>query len=305
MPHSSGGGSHSGGSHGGHSSSRGGSSNSSRVSNTYFPGAKRYMYYDDNHEVHFQYSNYDLSGPSKLRLLLLIIYIPFIIAIISGLIGCIFIPRRLNNPNSEIVIDDRIGVIQDEEKLKATLSDFYEKTGVTPAVRTIYNEDWEGYYTTLEDYAYKAYVEQFTDEMHWVIVYSQPRNMNPEFPDWYWEGMIGDDTGKSISDKLCEEFTDTMHANLYRYPVETAIATTFNETLSLRKFSVSWAGLGMNLFMALFIGIHMFFMVFVDKKEYHKGAVVIEEEVEKIRCAYCGGTYASTENACPHCAGIN
>lgn len=305
MPHSSGGGSHSGGSHGGHSSSRGGSSSSSRVSNTYFPGARRYMYYDDNHEVHFQYSNYDLSGPSKLRFLLLIIYLPFIFAIISGFANCVFIPRRLNNPNNEIVIDDRIGIIQDEEKLKETLYDFYEKTGVTPAVRTIYNEDWAGYYNTLEDYAYKAYVEQFTDEMHWVIVYSQPRDMNSEFPDWYWEGMIGDDTGKSISDELCEEFTDIMHANLYRYHVETAIATSFNEILSSRKFSVSLSSLGMYLFMALFIGVHMFFMVFADKKEYHKGAVVVEETVEKIRCAYCGGTYASTENSCPHCAGIN
>lgn len=113
MPHSSGGGSYSGGSHGGSSSSgRGGSSNSGRVSNTYFPGARRYMYYDDNHEVHFQYSNYNLSGPGKLRYLLLIFYIPFIIAVISGFAGSIFIPKRLNNPNSEIVIDDRIGVIQ-------------------------------------------------------------------------------------------------------------------------------------------------------------------------------------------------
>ena len=65
MPHSSGGGSHSGGSHGGshHSSSRGSSGRSfKRVSNSKFPGSKRYLYYRNNAPV-FVYSNYDLSPP--------------------------------------------------------------------------------------------------------------------------------------------------------------------------------------------------------------------------------------------------
>lgn len=74
MPHSSGGGSHGGGSHhsssshsSSHRSSSGGGSSRIRTSHTYFPGARRFVYYR-NGVPNYVYSDTDLSkGPSKLR----------------------------------------------------------------------------------------------------------------------------------------------------------------------------------------------------------------------------------------------
>lgn len=87
MPHSSGGGSHGGGSHhsssshsSSHRSSSGGSSSRIRTSRTYFPGARRFVYYR-NGVPNYVYSDTDLSkGPSKLRFLMLIFYVPFVLA---------------------------------------------------------------------------------------------------------------------------------------------------------------------------------------------------------------------------------
>ena len=92
MPHSSGGGSHSGGSHGGshHSShSHGGSGRSSRhVRSTYFPDARRYVYYDHHRPV-YVYADYDITEKrSPLRFLMLLFYLPvlMIAGIITGLL---------------------------------------------------------------------------------------------------------------------------------------------------------------------------------------------------------------------------
>lgn len=56
MPHSSGGGSHSGGSHSGSgfssSSSSSGGSSAKHIKHTSFPGARRYVYYENYHPVY-------------------------------------------------------------------------------------------------------------------------------------------------------------------------------------------------------------------------------------------------------------
>ena len=49
---------------------------------------------------------------------------------------------------------------------------FRDKTGVTPAIITVDNREWKGYYNDLENYAYDRYVNMFPDEKHWLIVYS-------------------------------------------------------------------------------------------------------------------------------------
>lgn len=63
MPHSSGGGSHSGGSHSGSgfssSSSSSGGSSAKHIKHTSFPGARRYVYYENYHPV-YVYADYDI-----------------------------------------------------------------------------------------------------------------------------------------------------------------------------------------------------------------------------------------------------
>lgn len=67
MPHSSGGGSHSGGSHSGSgfsgSSSSSGGSSAKHIKHTSFPGARRYVYYENYHPV-YVYADYESArGP--------------------------------------------------------------------------------------------------------------------------------------------------------------------------------------------------------------------------------------------------
>ena len=197
MPHSSGGGSHGGGSHhsssshsSSHRSSSGGSSSRIRTSRTYFPGARRFVYYR-NGVPNYVYSDTDLSkGPSKLRFLMLIFYVPFVLAAFLLISTSFGIPEKLKvDYNSQIVIQDDANVLGDTTKLGDALEDFFNTTGISPAVMTVYNSDWEDNYADLEKYAYELYVNRFYDEKHWLIVYSQPKDPDDEFNNWYWEGM--------------------------------------------------------------------------------------------------------------------
>ena len=139
MPHSSGGGSHGGGSHGGshHSShSHGGSGRSSRhVRSTYFPDARRYVYYDHHRPV-YVYADH----PHKLP----------------------------QNYDYKIVVEDKANVLGNTAELRNSLVAFYNRTGISPAVITVENSDWQGYYSDFENYAYDLYVNHFTDESHWL-----------------------------------------------------------------------------------------------------------------------------------------
>lgn len=327
MPHSSGGGSHGGGSH--HSSSRssshrssGGGSSRIRTSRTYFPGARRFVYYTDG-VPNYVYSDTDLSkGPSKLRFLLLIVYIPFVLSAIVMIATSFGIPAKLRvDYNSQIIIQDDAHLLGDTTKLNNALEDFFNTTGIAPAVMTVYNSDWQDNYTNLEKYAYELYVNKFHDEKHWLIVYSQPQDPDDEFNNWYWEGMQGDDTDSIITSSVAYDFTDDLHKRLLikGTSVNDAITDSFNAlTPTVMKFRFEGETFGIGLFMLLFVCIHAFFMVFFrpDAKKY-KGAVEVamgENEIhlastsaqtvtmKQAACEYCGGVYTvGSCNVCPHC----
>lgn len=199
MPHSSGGGSHGGGSHhsssshsSSHRSSSGGGSSRIRTSRTYFPGARRFVYYR-NGVPNYVYSDTDLSkGPSKLRFLMLIFYVPFVLAAFLMIFTSFGVPEKLKvDYNSQIVIQDDANVLGDTTKLSDALEDFFNTTGISPAVMTVYNSDWEDNYTNLEKYAYELYVNRFYDEKHWLIVYSQPKD-----PDANQQLVLGGYAGR-------------------------------------------------------------------------------------------------------------
>lgn len=327
MPHSSGGGSHGGGSHhsSSHSSSHrssGGGSSRIRTSRTYFPGARKFVYYTDG-VPNYVYSDTDLSkGPSKLRFLLLIFYIPFVLSAVMMIVSSFGIPSKLKvDYNSQIVIEDNAHVLGDTTKMTEALDDFFNTTGIAPAVMTVYNSDWQDNYTNLEKYAYELYVNKFYDEKHWLIVYSQPEDPDDEFNNWYWEGMQGDDTDSIITSSVAYDFTDDLHKRLLikGTSVNDAITDSFNAlTPTVMKFRFEGETFGIGLFMLLFVCIHAFFMVFFrPNANKYKGAVEVSMGANDIpfaqtpahsvtmkqaSCEYCGGVYTvGSCNVCPHC----
>ena len=315
MPHSSGGGSHGGGSHHSSHSSSGGSSGSSgtipRVRHTAFAGSKRYVYYKKN-KPEYIYANFNPGEKqSKARYFLLLFYIPFVIAGISMLISAIRVPHKLSTDyNTDIVIDDRAGVIsaEEEQSIDKTFKKFFEKTGITPAVITVNNEDWQSNYTNLENYAYELYVTSFTDEKHWLIVYSQPfSNNDSSFTDWYWEGMQGNDTDNIITTEVADNFTDDFHRKLLRsgtYTVGSAIDSTFSEYIpDIMDTSINFGALPGAIILLVFITFHASLMLGITPGtiKYRK-AIECPKGAMEYRCTYCGGIYVvGTCISCPHC----
>ena len=226
MPHGSGGGSHSGGSHHSshHSSSHGGSHSGGyhgpRMSRRPFPHARRFRYYDTRGMAHYIYSDSTPKPQSLASLITSIIFlIPFLAAgiLILSLIFQEFSPPKpvtQNYIDNGIYIEDRASVFQNTAQLDASLRNFKEKTGIAPYVITVYDSDWEENYNSLESYAYSLYVNRFSDEKHFLVVYSEPENADSlEFVDWSWEGMQGDDTDNIITTANFSKF----QSDLQRY----------------------------------------------------------------------------------------
>ena len=246
MPHSSGGGS---GSHGGggssyHSGSSGGSGSGGgifggddygngyvngappRLSKTYFAGAKRYRYRWRGQDRYF-YSMYNTGNDFQpIRGLLLI---PLVLAVLAFT----FFPvlKSLKKYDRNILVTDRANVLQNSSRLHDAMNAFSEKTKITPAVITLYNEEWQRFgVSSLEDYAYSQYLSHFKDEKHWLIVYSEAQDKSSGDWEWFWEGMQGDDTDPVLTPYVTERFNQTMQSGLVdeNSPVPDIIADAFD-----------------------------------------------------------------------------
>ena len=213
----SGGGCHSGGGGGGGHSSSSGSSHHHTYSSHSFPDSRRYSYTDAKGEKQYIYCSHH---PADIPPLPWLIYLVCLVMMIGTLYTlwkeAEFRPQHLENPFSEIYIDDRQNVIKDKEVLKQKLTAFYEKTGVTPAVETVNEEQWRETHPSLMSYAMDEYYRLFEDENHWLIVYSRGRDSAGNLTSviWSFEGIIGDDTEDSISDWMCSVFTTQTYRNL-------------------------------------------------------------------------------------------
>lgn len=311
MPHSSGGGSHGGGSHGGshHSSSRGGSGNYGRVGSKPFTGAKRYYYYK-NHRPVYVYANYDITEqPKKSRFWNLLFFAPFLLIGLVAIISAFGAPSRLDVDYSDtnIYIVDNAQVIESQSQLRNMCQEFFEKTGITPAIVTMYNDDWEDYYYDLEDYAYDFYVDSFEDEKHWLIMYSKDR-LTGEWNDWYWEGMQGDDTDAILNQSVLDVFNEKLQKYLLqesKYTAGEAITTAFSDILPiLMEPYTDWELIGSIGIFELYIIIMMYFAVIRNPNKKYANAKKYDKAEEPIEftCDYCGGIYiAGTCMTCPYC----
>ena len=271
MPHSSGGGSHGGGSHGGshHSGSHGGSSRPS-ISSRPYPGARRYRYYRHG-RYHYFYSSRKGKIFSPARLLLGFVYLPFLIPVGSMLVTPI--AKRFQKYDTRIIVKDEANVIKDNSSLENALSDFYKKTHITPAVVTVHNESWQSNYSTLEDYAYDRYLAEFDDEMHWLIVYSEPTAPDSTFNDWYWEGMQGDDTDGVLTTYVTGQFNMDFQERLEANSADlgTNLADSFNVATKLAKkpgILPPLHQIAPALFMLGFLLFHAYFMLGLNELKY-------------------------------------
>ena len=247
MPHSSGGGS---GSHGGGGSSyHGGSSGGGsffgggggffggddygngyydgrppKLSKGYYAGAKRFRYRWRGQDRYF-YSMYNTG--KEFRPLRGLILLPLILACLAFM----FWPQlvSLKKYDRNILIQDNAGVLENSSRLRDAMQAFSDKTKITPAVITLYNEDWQHFgVSSLQDYAYSQYLMHFQDEKHWLIMYSEPKVKEGEW-EWFWEGMQGNDTDPVLTPFTTEVFNFTMHSGLVNEnsPVPDIIADAF------------------------------------------------------------------------------
>lgn len=280
MPHGVGGGSHrSGGHHSSHHSSHhsGGSSGSYvRTSTTPFPNCRRFRY---RHRSGYRYiySNAAPSSSKAASIFTLIFLLPFILAdvIIFPILGQFIFPPKKLNPEYQVpssYISDERNVIDNEDELNKALDAFRVKTGICPYVVTVNTEQWNSFFTTLEDYSYDRYVNSFRDEQHLLLVYSLPAEPDPSgYEDWEWYLMAGDDTdfilNQGVSDKLLDDFQRNF--TIDSYSVGQAIALTFEDIMPIVMRS-GWkndkenASFGL-LFIAIWNGVIILFIVFAVK----------------------------------------
>ncbi len=193
----------------------------------------------------------------------------------------------------------------DEGMLKNYLTEFQSKTGITPAVVTDNTSVWQEQYPTLERYAYYLYLSKFSDEKHWLIVYT-----TDDSSEFYWEGMQGDDTDGIISEQIADRFTAVVHSELSdreHHTVAESIADGFSsiEKESM-KWSVNFANSGyLFFFMILWCSkpVYMLF-VYIRTRILAKGYRCPDDydEPPVDICSYCGNEYVrNIHTNCPYC----
>ena len=316
MPHSGGGGSHSGGSHGGSHRSGGSSGSSNRVSSTYFRGAHRYMYYYGGRPVYY-YANHKVTPATKATGISMIVFgIMWLLMSMPAIIAClseVFVSGPLSlNYDTAIVIDDKIGIVDDKAELTDAFKAFQEKTGVTFSIVTRSPENaYMG--STYENQAYNCYVSRWDDEKHWLIYYVGSALDRSD--DWKWELMCGNDCTKILSSSIEKTFTNDLHRYLVardRYSFNEAVLTALNninvqpgsfkadEMLELLPVLI-FPAIGI---IFLIVGIKMATKPLTPEEKAKSQAVEIKVDAvcQEVACEYCGGVYINhTCLQCPHC----
>ena len=178
MPHSSGGGSHSGGSHSGSgfssSSSSSGGSSAKHIKNTSFPGARRYVYYENYRPVYI-YADYDIrKGTASGKVWSIIGSAVSLLFGIMLIALCYDKPQKMDtSPSYHCEIKDTAGVIDDMDKVQDAIVDFYDVTGIPVEIMTVNNEDWQGGYSELEYFAYDMYVTEFAKSLDYAWLHAR------------------------------------------------------------------------------------------------------------------------------------
>lgn len=310
MPHSSGGGSHSGGYHSGSSH---GSGNRPSFSRRPFPGSSRYVYYHH----HRPYILYAAQDPTAWKAWGWKTWLVILLIALGPVFGVSLLPKKgpaaLNtNYDTAIVIRDGAELLSgpEEEEITDIFNAFLDESGITPALMTVYDDEWKGRGQSLKDYAFDLYVNTFSDERHWLIVYSEPEEGDLEDADWSWEGMQGDETddiittdladdlGRELTEKLSQEnglsVGEAIHASFQGILPELMSPRTDGE---LYAIVITWAFV---ILLSTFIG-------WIDnlRRKKYRNAVSVSGEPVKASCPSCGAAYyTGTVSQCPKCGSV-
>lgn len=233
MPHSSGGGSHSGGSHSGSgfssSSSSSGGSSAKHIKNTSFPGARRYVYYENYRPVYI-YADYDIrKGTASGKVWSIIGSAVSLLFGIMLIALCYDKPQKMDtSPSYHCEIKDTAGVIDDMDKVQDAIVDFYDVTGIPVEIMTVNNEDW--YWEGMQG--------NDTDD------------------------VLTESVTNSFNDELQKNLTART-----RYTVSSAISTSFDDlTPTVMKSKVNWAMLFTSIAILAFVCLHACLMIGINPK---------------------------------------
>ena len=188
---------------------------------------------------------------------------------------------------------DNIDVIEDEEALTEALVEYNDITGICPVVYTCYIDEYAGQYSDCESFAYDKYLEMFSDERHYLIVYSIPQSQAQayasgelEVPDFIWEIMVGDDTDRLYTAKVQNDFVSSVHSGFDRgddvgQVIASAIRTAGKQDENLIKNSsgINLSRLIPTLFVGLFFLIPLVGMIksFIRERKYDYEEVPLQE----------------------------
>lgn len=326
MPHSSGGGFHGGGFHGGggfsgHHYGRG-TSSAPLVSRTHFAGSTAWLYYTARGVPHIVYSATDITkmpkGGGVFAYVLLGIFAVMPLAFIA-LAGQQHPARVGMNYDTTAIIKDKANVFSASEtlELQSVFNEFRSVSGVTPSIVTINNGDWEpgslwhdffpGEKYTLEDYAYSTYVNNFSDESHWLIVYACDRGTKKG--NWAFEGMQGDNTDCILFENVTNAFNGKLYACLsgektvgesfieaYNYIIPDLTKDSFYIDGGLVSFTIVW-----EIFVFAMLAITIKGQI--NLKNYATAQKIENpDSIVMKQCKHCGTTYyKGTVQRCPKC----
>jgi len=227
------------------------------------------------------------------------------------------------------MIDDQANSFtpSEEQEIEKALHDLYMSSGIRTEVQTITEETFEeADKSDLETYAYAEYVNLFSDEDHFLIVFEDKGNNA-----WEFELMEGDNTSYWLTDAVNNHFNETLTENLWatsRYTYGTAFSaalTDLNTYLQRESTEVNPILNYVLLFVLVFVPAWLSFLPFslismivrlkrgsVDQQMAQDGytkianpTIIINQygnpEPKMVQCDYCDGLYPAGSTVCPHC----
>lgn len=213
MPHVSGGGSSGGGFHGGFSGRgfRNISSGNKLYSNQWFAGSRIYLkHYGDGRSDEYVYANLmpRKTGLAPVIVLSLLgaLFLPMMGRSVYEVCPKKIVPAETDMPK----VYDGINVIENDDALEQTLTEYQDLTGICPVVYTVYKESYDD---LLTNYTMTLYRNSFKDEHHFVIVYSVSeadtvlvQEGKLDRPYFNWAAIQGDDTDPYITKEMFNTF---------------------------------------------------------------------------------------------------
>lgn len=123
-------------------------------------------------------------------------------------------PMKIIGLNQTIKIEDNVGLFDEDStsKIMSSFENFRDKTGITPRMYVVYNDEWQNDYDNFSDYAVNLYNKSVLDSEHWFLVYSVNRD-DPE-GDWHWQTVNGYDIYPLVTKYVQHRFTEVFEEGL-------------------------------------------------------------------------------------------